>query len=125
VTLAISIALCLAVIGTLLNVHDWRVARQRSMAECPHRWVYASAWDEGRYWHRLCRNCPKQEIVPLEDVPQWWRRQERAAHAARAASRRDVWRGQAAAVRRLSRPAREAERWVTRHLRTRRPNAPS
>ena len=106
-TLAITIAVCLALIGTLLNVRDWYVARQRLMAECAHRWIYVSAWDEGRFWHRLCRNCPKQELVALEDVPDEWRRRERAAYAARASSRRDV---EASVARRLSHPTRKRSR---------------
>jgi hypothetical protein len=101
---AITIALCLAVLGTLLTVRDWYVARQRLIAECSHRWIYASAWNEGRFWHRLCRDCPKQEVVGLDDVPDWWRRRERATRAARAPSRPDLRRRRASAVRRLSRP---------------------
>jgi hypothetical protein len=77
----ITIVLGLAVIGTLLNIHDWHVARQRRMTECPHRWIYASAWDEGRFWHRICRDCPRQEVVALDDVPEEWRQREPAARA--------------------------------------------
>ena len=124
-TLAIIIALCLALIGTLLTVRDWYVARQRLMAECPHRWIYASAWGEGRYWHRFCRDCPKQETVALEDVPEERRRQEHAAYAARASSLSDLSTAGAPVVRRMSRTAGGAARWVSRHLHTRRPNAPS
>jgi hypothetical protein len=87
----ITIALGLAVVGTLLNIHDLRVARQRRMTECPHRWIYASAWDQGRFWHRICRDCPRQEVVALEDVPEKWRQRE---FVARASSPRAVrqWR---------------------------------
>jgi hypothetical protein len=112
-----AIALCLALSGTLLTVRDWYVARRRMIAECPHRWVYASAWHEGRFWHRLCRDCPKQEVVALEDVPEWWRRQERAAQAS---SREDVGRP-ASVTRRRSHPAHAAERRVNTHKRTRPP----
>jgi hypothetical protein len=102
-SLAIAIAVCLGLVGTLLNVRDWYVARQRLMTECPHRWIYVSAWYEGHYWSRHCRDCPKREIVALEDVPEEWRQRECAAYNARASARRDVWREGASVAPRLSR----------------------
>jgi hypothetical protein len=87
-TVAFTIVFSLASIGTLLNVRDWYDGRQRQMAECPHRWIYGSAWHEGRYWHRVCRDCPKQERVEPGDVPEEWRQRDRAAHRERMSARR-------------------------------------
>lgn len=103
-TLLIAIAVCLALLGTLLQVRDWYVARQRLMANCAHRWVYFSAWGEGCYWDRRCLDCPRHEPVAREDVPEEWRRRERVAHPAGASTRRDVWPG------RLRWP-RDSESW--------------
>ncbi len=101
----ITIVLCLAVVGTLLNIHDWHAARQRRMAECSHRWIYASAWDQGRFWHRLCRDCANQEVVAAEDVPEEWRQR---APVAQASSSRAVRHWRTSLIRwTLHRPKRD------------------
>jgi hypothetical protein len=83
-------AFCLALVGTLLQVRDWYVARRQRMAECTHRWTYCSAWGEGGYWDRRCRDCPKREPVALEDVPAEWRWRERVERNRGACSRRPL-----------------------------------
>jgi hypothetical protein len=110
VTVAIAIAICLALIGTILNLRDWYAARQRLMAECAHRWIYISAWNEGRYWNRVCRHCPKQEPVALENVPEEWRQRVSDDVTARVRSRRHLWRRQASVARRHSRLTRKRSR---------------
>jgi hypothetical protein len=102
-TVAFTIVFSLASMGTLLNVRDWYDARQRRMAECPHRWIYGSAWHEGRFWHRICRDCPKQERVEPEDVPEEWRQRDRAAHNARTSARRSAGRMSSSPQRQSSR----------------------
>jgi hypothetical protein len=89
VTFLIVIAVCLALLGTFLQVRDWYVARQRLMADCGHRWVYFSAWREGYYWDRRCLDCPLHEPVAREDVPEEWRRRERLAGAGGPSARRE------------------------------------
>lgn len=76
-TVFIVIAIFLSLAGTVLQLRDWRVARRRLIAQCSHRWAYLSAWGEGRYWERCCRDCPKRESVAREDVPAEWTRRER------------------------------------------------
>lgn len=88
-TLLIVIAVCLALLGTFLQVRDWYVARQRLMADCVHRWVYFSAWREGYSWDRRCLDCPLHEPVAREDVPEEWRRRERLAGAGGPSARRE------------------------------------
>lgn len=68
-TALIVTAVSLALIGTLLQLRDWYVARRRKSAQCAHRWTYYSAWNEGRYWNRRCHDCAKEEPVAMEAVP--------------------------------------------------------
>jgi hypothetical protein len=69
----IVIALCLALVGTLVQIRDWYASRRQRIAECAHRWTYYSAWGDGGYWNRRCCDCPKREPVALEDVPAEWK----------------------------------------------------
>ena len=46
--------------------------------------------DEGRYWNRVCQQCPKQEVVAPEDVPEEWLQGVRDEVTARVLSRRHL-----------------------------------
>ena len=84
----IVIALCLALVGTLVQIRDWYASRRQRIAECAHRWTYYSAWGDGGYWNRRCCDCPKREPVALEDVPAEWKWRERLERNRGVSSRR-------------------------------------